>query len=315
MEKTGSGDILIHMDGDFYRWRARKRLISIAVTIVVVVAGGVVLYRYFSSPLSVKKLTDIQSSVENFAVAQIKKQISTPSPLRAPQPAEVPAPSVALSRAGILADTNLQRKENGELPPLSENLVLDDIAEARLSDMFQKQYFAHVAPDGGSAETVAKSAGYDYIMLGENLALGNYAGDEGVVEAWMNSPGHRANILNSHYTELGVAAGEGKFGGEDTWLAVQVFGKPASACLTPDPNIKSAIDSAQSQLSELQAEILAERAQINALVPQNDPATYNQKVDEYNGLANQYNVLLTQTKPLVSIYNGEVGVFNRCIGS
>ena len=298
------------MDSGFYRRRAQKRLIVVAV----IIAAGIVLYWQFPSFFSLKKLIDIQGSVENFAVTQIQKQISTPSPLRAARSAVSSAPSSALTRSGIIANTNIQRSKNGGLPALSENAALDNIAKSRLRDMFQKQYFAHVAPDGGSAETLAKTAGYDYLSLGENLALGTFAGDKGVVDAWMASPGHRANILNSHYTEIGVAAGEGTFEGENAWIAVQVFGKPASACPSPDVNLKAAIDGAKNQLSQIQTEIYAEKVRLDAMEPHYGPA-YNQKVDEYNGLANQYNTFLNQTKSQISVYNGEVAAFNRCIGS
>ncbi len=298
------------MDSAFYRRRAQKRIIAIAVLIAVSLA----LYRYFSPSLSARKLIDVQNSVEQFAITQIQKQISTPPPLRAAPSATSPSPPFVLTRSGIIADTNIQRNENGGLPPLSENSMLDDIAKLRLSDMFQKQYFAHVSPDGSSAVTVAKTVGYDYLALGENLALGDYAGDNGVVAAWMNSPGHRANILNSHYTEIGVAAGEGMFEGGDTWIAVQVFGRPASDCPAPDANLRTAIDNAETQLSQMQAEIQAAKAQLDAMEPQYG-AAYNQKVDDYNALADQYNALLGQTEPQIATYDGEVATFNQCIAA
>jgi uncharacterized protein YkwD len=240
------------------------------------------------------------------------KPISTPPPLRVSPLVATPAPSFTLTTSGIIADTNTQRGENGSLPPLAENTALDSIANIRLLDMFQKQYFAHVASDGGSAVTVAKTVGYDYLSLGENLALGNFAGDQGVVTAWMNSPGHRANILGSHYTEIGVAAREGVFDGQDTWLAVQIFGRPASDCPAPDANLKTVIDTAENQLAELQTEIQAAKTQLDALVPQGG-AAYNQMVDQYNALIDRYNSLLGQTKPQIATYNAEVAAFNLCI--
>lgn len=295
------------MDSNFSR--VRKRLAVIAVVII----AGILLYWYFSPAFSVKKLIDIQNAAEQFAITQIEKQISTPPPLRGPR-STAPPTSSFLTRSGIVVGTNMQRKENGNLPPLSEDATLDTIARSRLRDMFQKQYFAHVAPNGESAVMVAKSVGYDYIALGENLALGNYAGDRGVVVAWMNSPGHRANILNNHYTQIGVAVGEGTFEGEDTWIAVQIFGKPASDCPGPDTNLKTVIDNAEYQLSQMEGEIQAEKAELDAMEP-HYRAAYNQKVGEYNGLVDKYNTLLGQTKLQIFTYDGEVNIFNQCIGS
>jgi uncharacterized protein YkwD len=246
------------MDNGFYRQRAQKRLIVIGA----VIACALVLYWLFPSFFSWKKLADIQSSAEQFAVKEIQKQVSTPPPLRAPQ--STATPSSVLTRSGIIVDTNLERTKNGALPALSENTTLDAIATARLHDMFKKQYFAHVAPDGGSAVKIADAIGYDYLSLGENIALGNYAGDKGVVTAWMNSPGHRANILSTHYTEIGVAAGEGIFEGEDTWIAVQVFARPASDCPSPDAALKTALDATENQLLQMNTELQAEQAQLEA---------------------------------------------------
>jgi uncharacterized protein YkwD len=248
-------------------------------------------------------------------ITPIQTPISTPPPLRALGPVATPATSsFALTPSGIFSNTNIQRGVNGGLPALSENATLDGVARARLLDMFQKQYFAHVAPDGASAPTVAKAAGYNYLSLGENLALGNFAGDQGVVTAWMNSPGHRANILGSHYTQIGIAASEGIFQGEDTWLAVQIFGRPASDCPAPDANLKTIIDNAEIQLAQMQTQIQATRAELDALVPQSG-APYDQKVVDYNALVDLYNALLGQTKPQIATYNSTVEAFNLCIQS
>ncbi len=200
------------------------------------------------------------------------------------------------------------------MPSLSENTALDDIARLRLDNMFREQYFAHVASDGGSAETVAGSVGYEYIALGENLALGRFAGDKGVVAGWMNSPGHRANIVSAQFTQIGAAAREGMFKGEDTWIAVQIFGRPASDCPLLNVNLKATIDNSKNQLSQMEAEIKAKRTELGVMQPKRGPA-YNQKVEEYNKLVNQYNALLIQTKSGVSEYNQEVAAFNQCIGS
>jgi uncharacterized protein YkwD len=296
------------------RKKAERRLILIAVILCALGLG----YWYFerSVSLSLQQFVSLENSAEHFALNQVKETFSAPPPLRAPAPAPF-SPSVqslGLTRAGIIARTNLERSENGSLPALSESAILDRIATLRTEDMFAKQYFAHVSPDGGSAQSVAKTVGYAELALGENLALGNFAGDKGVVDAWMNSPGHRANILETHYTEIGVAVRRGMFEGETTWIAVQIFGRPASDCVAPDANLKATIDASEQQLSRMAADLQAKKSEIEAMEPKRGPA-YNQKVDEYNAEVNQYNQLVMGTKSEVTQYNAEVAAFNQCIRS
>ena len=242
--------------------------------------------------------------------------ISNPPPLIARRPKSQAGTSVigqyTLTREGDVAQTNLQRQENGNLPPLARNRTLDEIATLRLDDMFKNQYFAHVSPASSSALTVAKRVGDNYIALGENLALGDFEGDSGVVDAWMHSPGHRANILNTHYTEIGVAVGGGMLLGEDGWLAVQVFGRPASDCPIPDASLKSTLNTSQTELSQMQTRLQTLQSEMNAMQPQNGP-DYNQAVDAYNALAAQYNALVSQMKSETARYNAEVGAYNECI--
>jgi hypothetical protein len=217
-----------------------------------------------------------------------------------------------LTVAGVIEQTNDQRAENGNLPPLAENATLDDIATLRLDDMFTQQYFAHVGPQGESAISVASSVGYTHLALGENLALGNYAGDAGVVTAWMASPGHRANILDTHYTQIGVAVREGMFEGSETWLAVQVFGRPASDCSAPDANLENSINLSEQEIASTSAELATDKTVIDAMSPQSGPA-YNAQVEDYNNLAAQYNALAAETKTAIDTYDTQVNAFNACL--
>lgn len=299
------------------RKKAQRRLIAIAVFLVV--AGGA--YWYFSQPAVLHDVASFESSVEQAAVQSIKQNFSAPPPLvktshsgGSGSGGSGSGGSFTLTRAGVITDTNSQRAANGNLKPLAENTTLDEIATARLNDMFQKQYFAHVAPDGGSAQTVAAAVGYRYLAIGENLAQGDFPGDKGVVDAWMGSPGHRANILNIHYTEIGVAVKQGLFQGEQTWLAVQIFGRPASDCPAPSAAEKSAIDTNEAQLNQMNADLAAKKADIDASQPKYGP-DYNAKISAYNAEVAQYNDLATQTKTEISQYNAAVQSYNTCINS
>lgn len=294
------------------RHEARRRLWIILFVLVVLLAGDWLLNRSFS--LSLNQVISLENQAENGVITELSQTFSAPPPLRAPSTKRPPSSS-PLTIAGVITDTNFERKTDGGLPPLAENSVLDDVAALRLDDMFQNQYFAHVSPySSSSAETVAKTVGYSYLSLGENLALGNFTGDQDVVNAWMASPGHRANILETHYTQIGVAVRKGTFDGESTWIAVQVFGRPSSDCPAPDPSLKTNLDSEDAQLTQMEADLANKKAAIDAMNPQYGSA-YNQAVDEYNAEVNQYNALLAQTKADIAAYNAAVVSYNACIGA
>ncbi|MDP1629757.1 MAG: CAP domain-containing protein, partial [bacterium] len=93
-------------------------------------------------------------------------------------------------------------------------------------------YFSHVGPEGAEPWYWIKKAGYDYVYAGENLARG-FIDANSVFNAWMKSAGHRANILNSRYTEIGVAVLSGNMAGRETTLIVQMFGSRPKAGAAP----------------------------------------------------------------------------------
>ena len=94
------------------------------------------------------------------------------------------------------------RVENG-LSPLTLNSKLSNVARLKSQDMKDKNYFSHTSPTYGSPFDMMKQFGISYRSAGENIAMG-YATPEAVVNGWMNSPGHRANILNSSFKQIGV---------------------------------------------------------------------------------------------------------------
>ncbi|RKX62782.1 MAG: hypothetical protein DRP34_03565 [Thermodesulfobacteriota bacterium] len=93
-------------------------------------------------------------------------------------------------------------------------------------DMFKYKYFGHVSPKGAKLEDFIKKAGYEYVIIGENLAKGNFKSSKEVIEILMKSSKHRKNILEKEYKEIGVALKKGIFKGEMVWIVVQHFGKP-----------------------------------------------------------------------------------------
>lgn len=286
-------------------WRSRLFFIS-----VLAVLAAFWLFFRVSAP------QDLLPAVSGLskAVEEIKKEISLPPPLRAEKSARQPAPEVVLTRSGVINWTNAERKQNG-LAPLKENQKLNQAAAFKLADMFQNQYFAHESPSGEGVADLAKSARYEFVSVGENLALGNFESDKALVEAWMNSPGHRANILSSSFHEIGVAVGKGMFEGKETWLAVQHFAKPLSACPQPDPNLKIGIESSEKQIDGLSVAANRLRAELENFEPKNrkELIEYNQRVGEYNSLAGQINILIESAKLLINTYNSQVRALNSCI--
>ncbi len=245
--------------------------------------------------------------------AETQPEVYTPPPLRQET---VEVGGTSLTQPGIVLYTNEARQENG-LPPLGRNAKLDEVARLRLESMFAKQYFAHYSPEGRGATDEANSVGYEYLAIGENLALGNFEGDAGLVDAWMGSPGHRANILNDGYAEIGVAAERGLFEGKSVWIAVQIFGLPRSVCPEPESGLRERLDALQNEVSAKQSSIESLKSELESQKPRSraEVQEYNQKVDEYNALVQEYNQLVQLTKSLVGQYNGQVETFNTCLNS
>lgn len=134
--------------------------------------------------------------------------------------------AASVSIGDLLKYTNLQRQTNG-LPALTLNDQLSKAAQLKADDMFAKNYWAHVAPDGTTPWVFIKKSGYDYLYAGENLARG-YDTSASIVDAWMHSPTHRENLLSPNYKDIGFAVQSGTLVGYNTVLVVQEFGSPYS---------------------------------------------------------------------------------------
>lgn len=124
----------------------------------------------------------------------------------------------------VIQETNQKRAESG-LTPLRSNPVLAAAAVAKAQDMFNQQYWAHISPAGTEPWHFMQQSGYQYSVAGENLAR-DFSTTDQMIEAWMNSPTHRANIVHPRYEEIGIAVVDGNLLGRDTTLVVQMFGKP-----------------------------------------------------------------------------------------
>ncbi len=131
----------------------------------------------------------------------------------------------------LVDETNAARMSN-DLPALKTNATLEAAARLKAADMVKNNYFAHTSPAGISPWHWFVEAGYNFSTAGENLAV-NFSDSEDVTNAWMNSPGHRANILNNKYTEFGIATADGTFDGHSAVYVVQLFGAPVENAPLP----------------------------------------------------------------------------------
>ncbi len=130
----------------------------------------------------------------------------------------------------VIASMNAYRQQYG-LPPLREDQRLVKAANQRLDDMENLDYWGHESPDGRSPFVWLKPAGYDYQYAGENLAAG-FETTEVLMSSWMESPGHRSNILSPLYEDCGVAVVDGGTTGPAEGRSIVVlFGRPKN----PDP--------------------------------------------------------------------------------
>lgn len=127
-----------------------------------------------------------------------------------------------ISPSEVIRLTNEKRAQAG-LPPLVENSTLSQAALAKGADMLNKGYWAHVAPDGTQPWSFFTNFGYKYRFAGENLAR-DFSNPSSAIDAWMNSPSHRENLLSSKYKEIGIGVVEGSLAGVDTTIIVQFFG-------------------------------------------------------------------------------------------
>lgn len=128
----------------------------------------------------------------------------------------------SITPSEIVELSNLERQGYG-VTPLKLDSTLTQAALAKGSDMFARNYWAHVASDGTQPWAFFVASGYQYRYAGENLARDFY-NSRNVVDAWMNSKTHRENLLSGKYDDIGVAVIDGELDGVKTTLVVQFFG-------------------------------------------------------------------------------------------
>lgn len=138
-----------------------------------------------------------------------RNSIKNPALIYPGQILQIPLVSTAVTNneQQVLVLCNQIRSKNG-LPALTMNWQLERMARIKAQDMVNKHYFSHTSPTYGSPFKMMKSFGILYTYAGENIAAGQPT-PQAVVNSWMKSPGHRANILSKNYTQIGVGYSAG----------------------------------------------------------------------------------------------------------
>ena len=137
-------------------------------------------------------------------IIQANPQVSNPDLIYPGQVLNIPqiSQSVLSYESEVIRLVNEVRRENG-LKALTANWELSRVARYKSQDMLNKGYFSHTSPTYGTPSQMIKAFGLSFRTAGENIARG-YPTPQAVVNGWMNSSGHRANILNASYTQIGV---------------------------------------------------------------------------------------------------------------
>lgn len=149
-------------------------------------------------------------------------QISNPDLIYPGQKITVPnIQDVKTAENRVITLVNAERAKAG-LSPLKANWQLSRVARYKSQDMIDKGYFSHTSPTYGSPFTMIQSFGLKFSAAGENIAMGQQTPEQ-VMAAWMNSPGHRSNILSPAYSEIGVGLAKSPSG---VCYWTQMFIKP-----------------------------------------------------------------------------------------
>ncbi|MBM7097427.1 LysM peptidoglycan-binding domain-containing protein [Bacillus sp. H-16] len=175
------------------------------------VESGDTLYKISQQyDVSLSDIIDANSDIDNPDMIYPGQQVTLPSAQSAQQPSqtsEQTSSELSEFEQEVVRLTNEERAQHG-LPELEIAEDVSEVARDKSADMRDNNYFDHNSPTHGSPFDMMRSYGVDYNAAGENIAAGQQTPEQ-VVDAWMNSQGHRENILSSNYTEIGVGHVEG----------------------------------------------------------------------------------------------------------
>lgn len=183
---------------------------SFAQTVYTVKPGDSMWKIAVNTQTGISELIKANPSIKNPALIYPGQKINVPA-----------APALKSYEEEVARLVNEERAKNG-LPALKLNWEISRVARLKSQDMINKNYFSHTSPTYGSPFRMMESFGIRFSAAGENIAYGQRTPAE-VMRAWMNSSGHRANILSRSFTQIGVGAAK-KSNGVIYWT--QMFIKP-----------------------------------------------------------------------------------------
>ncbi|MFY0520734.1 SafA/ExsA family spore coat assembly protein [Lysinibacillus sp. UGB7] len=146
--------------------------------------------------IAVKNQTGVQELID------ANPQLANPNQINPGQKINIPTKEQVTVEQEVVKLVNAERAKAG-LSALKEDWELSRVAKYKSQDMHDKKYFDHTSPTYGTPFTMMKNFGISYKSAGENIAKGQRSAAE-VVKAWMNSEGHRANIMSKNFTHIGV---------------------------------------------------------------------------------------------------------------
>lgn len=294
--------------------KSREIIIS---CIILILAGTVAfLYAYHEQRLIENKLRMQQPKECTVQVKGVEENATSIPTISSYYDPSQMANHYPLTISNVIWFTNYYRLQNG-LSALGENTQLDGSADAKNTDMVTYQYFEHTRPGStvGFNYFIIQQ-GYQFVKIGENLAMGDFTTSKQVADAWMASPPHRKNLLDPAYKEVGISINSSaNIKGANVVLITQHFGEPLSACPTVDSSMKTQIDNLNIQIQNLQKSMASKESSVGGQPTDPTSLKYNGLVSNYNGLINSYNSDVSQMGNLVKTYNQQVNSFDQCINN
>lgn len=292
------------------------RKYGVGILIVALIVGTVIYARVQSPRYLFKSGSPV--------VQSLSPEVITPL-----NPAGYRPSQDVLTSDAIITLTNNARALNG-LPALKTNLLLNAIAESRAKDMLEKQYFAHVSPVGQQASDIAQSVGYHYKIIAENIGSGNFYTNQKVVDGWMQSPGHRRNILSPEVEEIGAAVLKGRMNGMETYISVQIFGlqsPPVSQhiCVAPSKSLLNDIELKRAEIAGLNDQLNRMKQELDAeneSIETDRRYTYgdsqkihslNVKINAHNEKSRWYNRVVADAKVKSVVMESMFNEYNRML--
>lgn len=216
----------------------------------------------------------------------------------------------------ILTHTNKYRELYG-LQPLRFSPALTRSANKKADDMILYQYFSHNSPYDNQKDFsyFISQEKYSFLRVSENLAVGEFSNEKEIVDAWMSSPEHRANILLPDYKHIGASVKKGYYQGKVMYYIVQHFGIPKDAC----PSISNKIITEMKEIEQQAVYFKKESEKIEQEIIKNEslPQVTNRELQElirqYNVTISSYNELVRKYEKITDQYNQQVDRLDKCL--